>query len=358
MTSHQQYKCICHSTGIGGYAYQIIKVIIAVLLFLKISTASAQTNLLDDLMAEQKPKREFVHHTFKTTRVINGQSVEMVPKNSLEFRVSHRFGDIAATNNDHIHSMFGFDQAADIAFIFDYGIIENLSVGVGRMKGSGPHRELWNANIKYRALQQTKDFKVPFTLVLYGNTSISSMRSINDETALNYFPKGYKGFSHRLSYTAQAIIAVKATEWLSVQLTNAFVWRNLVADGDKNGTFFLGLSARAKFSKRAGIIFEYFFPLIKEGVGGRTYFPMVRGIKNAPYYPSLHIGFEFETGGHVFHINLTNSRGLLDQDFLPNNNANWAQGQFRLGFTISRMFQLNKKGGKYWKKGSVEDEQK
>jgi hypothetical protein len=119
--------------------------------------------------------------------------------------------------------------------------------------------------------------------------------------------------------------------------------------------FFLGFSGRAKISKRNAIVFEYSLPIIRDGVGGRTYFPMVRGIKNAAYYPNLHIGFEFETGGHVFHINLTNSRGLLDQDFLPYNTANWAQGAFRLGFTISRMFQLDKKGGKYWKKGSVED---
>src|ERR1019366_4437923 len=93
--------------------------------------------------------------------------------------------------------------------------------------------------------------------------------------------------------------------------------------------------------------------------GGLEYFPMVRGIKNAGYYPNLHIGLEFETGGHVFSVNFTNTAGLLENDFLPYNAHNWAQGQFRLGFTISRTFQLDaKKAGKkekYWKTGSVED---
>ncbi|MFM2306053.1 MAG: hypothetical protein RLZZ367_722, partial [Bacteroidota bacterium] len=137
--------------------------------------------------------------------------------------------------------------------------------------------------------------------------------------------------------------------------------RNQVAYNDKNGMFFLGLSARTKFSKRYGLIFEYFLPIIKPGVGGREYFPMVRGIKNAAYYPNLHIGFEAETGGHVFHVNFTNTRGLLENDFLPYNTANWAQGAFRLGFTISRSFPLSyknkpKEARRYWKKGSVEDE--
>ena len=320
----------------------------------------AQVDILDELTKDQKPKREYVAYTFKTTRVINGHSVETVKKNQLDFRVSHRFGDMAASNNDHIHSMFGFDQAADIAFIFEYGITDDLTVGIGRMKGAGPQRELWNANIKYRALKQTKDFKFPMTITLFGNTCITSMRPSTDPTSLSNFGKGYAGFSHRLSYTLQAMMAVKATDWLSIQLSPTFVWRNKVAYNDNNGLFFLGLSARTKFAKRYGIIFEYFLPLVKPGVGGREYFPMVRGIK-ADYYPSLHIGFEAETGGHIFHVNFTNSRGMLENDFLPYNTANWAQGAFRLGFTISRTFPLSyknkpKEDRKYWKKGSVEDE--
>lgn len=320
--------------------------------------AFAQEELMNELMKDETPAREFVQYTFKTTRVINGQNVEMLAKHALDFRVSHRFGDVAATNNDHIHSLFGFDQAADIAILVDYGITDNLTVGAGRMKGAGPLRELWNASIKYRPLRQTKDFKIPLSIALYGNVAISSMRPSPDPSALNYFPKGYQAFAHRLSYTLQAPIACKVTNWLSLQLTPAFVWRNVVAPNDKNGMFFMGFSGRAKFNQRTGMIFEYFLPFVKEGVGGRQYFPMVRGIKNAAYYPNLHIGFEFETGGHVFHINLSNSRGLLDQDFLPYTNSNWAQGQFRLGFTISRFFQVNQKGGKYWKKGSVEDVKK
>lgn len=338
-----------------------MKYIYIFLLLTGVIGSYAQADLLDELTKDQKPKREYVAYTFKTTRVINGHSIETVKKNQLDFRVSHRFGDIAGSPNDHIHSFFGFDQASDIAIILEYGVTDDLTIGAGRMKGAGPLRELWNANIKYRALKQTKDFKFPLTITLFGNTAISSMRPSADVTSVNYFPKSYAGFSHRLSYTLQALLAVKATDWLSIQLSPTFVWRNNVPYGDKNGMFFLGISARAKFTKRTGVVFEYFMPIVKPGVGGREYFPMVRGMKNAAYYPNLHIGFEFETGGHVFHVNFTNSRGLLENDYLPYNTANWAQGQFRLGFTISRSFPLSfkdkpKEDRKYWKKGSVEDQ--
>lgn len=346
-----------------------MKKFVTLLLMFSAFIVSAQDDILGQLAKEQKPEKEYVRYTFKTGRVLNGQSVEMVPKAAADFRVSHRFGDIAGSPNDHIHTWFGIDKAEDIAILCDFGITDDLTMGVGRMKGAGEVRrngtvvspalrELWNANIKYRVLKQTKDFKIPFTIVLYGNATISSMRPSKDPVAINYFTKDFAGFSHRMAYNVEALIAVKATDWLSVQLTPSFIWRNVVPYDDKNGMFFLGLVARAKVSKRTAIVFEYFLPIMKDGVGDRHYFPMLRGMKNAAYYPSIHLGIEFETGGHVFHINLTNTKGMLEQDFLPYNNSNWAQGQFRLGFTISRIFQLNEKMGKYWKKGSVEDEKK
>jgi hypothetical protein len=323
------------------------------LLFLGFSSM-AQMDLLDSLMGNEKPKHEYVAYTFKTTRVINGNSVETEKKQALDFQVSHRFGDAFGVG-DNIHNLFGFDQASDIAITFDYGITDDLTVGTGRMKGAGDLTELWNVNLKYRLLKQTKDFKIPFTITAYGNTVISSMKSSGDPSTVNYFPGGYTGFSHRLSYLFQTLIACKATDWLSIQLNPTFLWRNNVPINDKNGMFALGFAARAKFNKRMGFIFEYYLPIQKAGIGGRDYFPMIRGMENATYYPGLHIGLEFETGGHVFHVTFTNSAGLLENDFLAYNNHNWAKGGFRLGFTISRTFQLGQKMGKYWKKGSVED---
>ncbi len=336
--------------------------------------SSAQMDLLDSMMtSNEKHEREYVAYTFKMTRIINGQSVEMTKKGALDFQISHRFGDAFATKTDNIHNLFGFDLASDIGITFDYGITDDLSVGTERMKGQGESilvpakggtttqmaspTELWDLHAKYRVLKQTTDFKIPVTIDLYGNVCISSALKSNDSSQLDYYPKGYAGFSHRLSYLLQGLIATKATNWLSVQLEPTFVWRNLVPSNDKNGLFALGLSARAKFNKRTAIIFEYYIPCQKSGIGDRIPFAMVRGKQNAGYYSALNVGVEFETGGHVFHVNLSNTAGLLENDYIPYNAHNWAQGQMRLGFTISRSFPLDKKhrGGKYWKKGSVED---
>ena len=304
---------------------------------LSFSLLHAQNDIVDELIDEAKPKREPVAYTFKTTRVISGHSIETVKRNALDFRISHRFGDIATSQAKH--TLAGFYSVEDVMFSFEYGVLDDLTVGVMGTKGAGPVKELYTGFVKYKALKQTTDFKIPLTITLFGNATVSGMAS--DPFGTGVSMKDQKA-AHRFSYTLQAMLACKATKWLSLQLSPTFVWRNYVAANDKNATFYLGFSGRAKFTKRAAFIFEYFLPIQKNGATYREYFPMLKGRKSAAYYPALNLGFEFETGGHVFHVNLTNSGGLIENDFLPYTNKNWAQGQFRLGFTISRMFQFGK----------------
>lgn len=316
----------------------MFKQLISLMLFVAIAgKIIAQEPSVDDLLNETKPKKEPVAYTFKATRIISGHSIETVKKNALDFRISHRFGDIATSQA--AHTLGGFYAVEDVMFSFEYGILSDLTVGVMGTKGAGPVKELYSGFIKYKALKQTTDFKIPFTITLFGNASVSGMA--NDPFGTGILMKNQKA-AHRFSYTLQALMAIKATRWLSLQLSPTFVWRNYVAANDKNATFYLGLSGRAKFTKRAAFVFEYFLPLQKSGATYREYFPMLRGKKNASYYPVLNFGFEIETGGHVFDVNITNSGGLVENDFLPYTNKNWAQGQFRLGFTISRMFQFGK----------------
>ncbi|HEY0262432.1 MAG TPA: DUF5777 family beta-barrel protein [Chitinophagales bacterium] len=315
--------------------------LLSVITFFFATKSMAQQNVVDDLLSEKKPKREYTPYTFKSTRIINGHSIETLKRNSLDIRFSHRFGDIAVAGISG-HTLAGIDNASDILISVEYGILDDLMVGVGRSKGgtSGQGlKELYNGFVKYRVLKQTTDFKIPISITVVANAVVSSQKY--DPFVPNLLLKNEPA-SHRFSYMAEALFASKATSWLSLQLSTTFVWRNYVAYNDQNALFFLGLSARAKTSKRTAILFECFMPIGARGY--RDYFPMVKGAKNAAFYPNLHIGFEIETGGHVFAINLTNSEGLVENDFLVYNTKNWAQGQFRLGFTISRILQFGKGG--------------
>jgi Membrane bound beta barrel domain (DUF5777) len=331
------------------------KLYLSLLTLICMTSLSAQTDIVDDLLNETKPKFDYVAYTFKTTRVICGHSIEPTKKNAIDFRIAHRFGDIATTEAKH--TLIGFYAISDILLSLEYGATNDLSVGISGAKGAGPFGELYMGFVKYRVLKQTTDFKIPLTISLYGNACISGQKT--DPFTGNVLKTQNASGAHRMSYMLQTMLAVKATDWLSLQLSPTFLWRNYVdttggqyitkvvkdastnaaTQHDNNAMFFLGLSARAKISKRTAILFEYFMP-----IGGgtyRQYFPMLRGIKDAGYYPCMNLGMEFETGGHVFHVNLSNTQGLVENDYLAYNTANWAQGQFRLGFTISRMFPLS-----------------
>ncbi|MFQ5446191.1 MAG: DUF5777 family beta-barrel protein [Saprospiraceae bacterium] len=39
-------------------------------------------------------------------------------------------------------------------------------------------------------------------------------------------------------------------------------------------------------------------------------------------------------------MNFTNATGIIPTDYIPYTRSNWLDGQFRIGFTISRIFNL------------------
>lgn len=52
------------------------------------------------------------------------------------------------------------------------------------------------------------------------------------------------------------------------------------------------------------------------------------------------IGYELETGGHVFQIHFTNSFGIVESQFYPHTDTKWDDAGIRLGFNVSRVFTL------------------
>jgi hypothetical protein len=57
------------------------------------------------------------------------------------------------------------------------------------------------------------------------------------------------------------------------------------------------------------------------------------GVKN-----SLSLGLDIETGGHVFQLHVTNSRGLNEAQFIADTRGNWNDGTVYFGFNLSRVF--------------------
>ncbi len=273
-------------------------------------------NMLDTIPA----KSERVLATFKTTRIVNGHSVETVKARHLDFRVTHHFGDAGGANGG-FHSMYGLDQAADIRIAFEYGISERLTAGIGRSKIG----ELFDGYLKYRLLFQTEDNKIPVSLTLFANTAVTAIEG-------NGTPY-QEDFLNRLSYTYQVLLARKFSSRFSLQLMPAYLHRNYVSDAnDENDLFVLGGGARLKLSKRFALLADYYF-----------IFSKYRMDNNDIYFPPLGLGLEIETGGHVFHLFFTNNPAIVENTYFAQSTDSWSKGQMKLGFNISRTFGIGKK---------------
>lgn len=295
--------------------------IFSLLLLITQSISYCQDEVYVDNYQEEVPDTNSVKNTFYSTRIINGHSVETLRKGVLEFRVEHRFGDIAGSDGG-IQTMYGFDNSSDIRLAFEYGFTDKLMAGFGRSKGTGaPYRSLLDGFVKYKVLVQQK-VGVPFSLTANASTSYSYMKASSDSSQVNSFPK----WQHRMAYSLQLNFSRKFSDRISIAIIPSLVHRNYVAQDDVNTMFALGGAMRIGLTSTTALLLEYYH--------GFTDDDFRSGYKN-----SLGIAFEIITFGHNFTINLTNSKGFGETQFIPYTYSDWLKGQFRLGFCIGRKFE-------------------
>lgn len=307
------------------------------LLFLSVALSSSvvqafgQEDLEKELTGQEGPP-EKVSATFKSTKLINGHTNETLYKNELDFKVDHRFGDIAGSNGG-VRQFFGLDNSTDVRIGFDYGLTDDLTIGLARAKGATAVQQLYEGSVKYRLLQQTTDNKIPLAITLFGSNTIAGVRANKDDPSS---PVAYGNLKDRMNWVAQVIIARKFSSNLSFTLTPSYVHRNFTAFRDQNEMFALGAGGRMKFTKRMALVVDYFLPF--RNSSDKEYLEQVSGNN---FYNPLGVGLEMETGGHVFHLNFTNSTAIQEMQYIPQTTSSWLKGQYRWGFSISRRFSFN-----------------
>lgn len=290
--------------------------------FLAISlSALTQDEEFAELDAQMDAEPEKVSNTFESTRLINGHTIETLKKNVLEFRVEHRFGDIAGSLGG-AQTNFGFDNVADIRLAFEYGLTDRLMIGLGRSKGnSNPFRNLVDGFVKWRFLDQ-KEGGSPVSIAGLATSSFSYMTASTDSSQISYFPKD----AHRLAYCTQLNIARKFNDRLSLALMPTVIHQNYVDQDNQNTIFALGGGGKIGITKTVSVMFEYYQCMTSKSI--RQY-----------NFNSLSVGVQFITFGHDFTLFFTNASGLGETQFITNTISSWTKGQFRFGFAIGRKFE-------------------
>ena len=278
---------------------------IRILIIIGISTTLyAQDDLLD-LIDDGFENTYPVNATFKAKRIVNSQSIEMPKPRILDFMILHRFGSMS----NGAYDLFGMDEAV-IRFDLKYGLSDRISFGIGRSSLN----KTFDIFTKVKIMgQKTGHRSFPITLVFFSKMEIETIikdMSMND----------------RITYDFQFLLAKKFNRSLSLQLMPTLIHRNLVeTNSDSHDLISIGVGGRMKMTKRTSINFDTFFPV---------------GQRSEAYRQGWGIGYDIETGGHVFQLMLTNARGSFESEYIENASGTLKDLDLYLGFNIARVFYL------------------
>ncbi len=292
----------------------------------------AQDDLLADLKSEDsaKVKENITIATFKSTRIINMHSVEMTGEGNLQFMIIHHFGAIWDDKEgaSNFGRLFGLNAGfANTYMSFDYTPIRWLNLGLAFAGNS-----TLEGTAKFKILrQQTGQRNYPVSIAWVATANLNTSSQV--ETPNDFY-------WNRFSYLHQLLIARKFNEKFSLQFMPSLVHRNIVAYGYDNAhtIYSLGIGGRMKLTDKTALTFEYTRQLnMYEDVIDKT-----GEIVN--YTPNLFsLGYDWDTGGHIFQFFLTNSAYASNLTQLTVNPEKDNLGQWSLGFNLNRSYTVKKK---------------
>ncbi|WP_428231878.1 DUF5777 family beta-barrel protein [Flavobacterium sp.] len=261
----------------------------------------------DDLLSgvDAPITKEKVTSAFKALKIVNLESTKLAAKGDLYFVVAHRFGSI----KDGFEGFYGLDNAnTQIKFI--YGLTPGINISAARSEFA------YDFATKYMLLPQIKD---GFPVTIAGFNSLS----INNTLKESLYPK--LEFKNRLTYVAQLLISRKFSEKLSLEIVPSFFHENFVLDPEQsNSQYAIGFGGRYKFAKRWSLNMDYAAHLNRAS--------------NSIYKNPLSIGFDLETGGHVFQMHFTSSQAIDEAGYLGRTTGDWTKGDIFFGFNLARVF--------------------
>ena len=243
---------------------------------------------------------------FESTALIDNQTNVLNTKGTLEMVMNHRF-DLVNSDN----SLIGIYGAANIRIALAYAVHDRVTVGFGTTKD----KRLQDFNLKAAILRQTRENEMPVSVTYYGNFTIDARKKEN-----------FNMIQDRYSFFNQLIITRRFSPKVSFQVAPSVSHYNLVEKTMKNDMFAVTVGGRVKISPQTSIIGEYSQPITSYEV-------------NSPE-PGVSLGVEFSTGSHAFQVFVTNYKGISQQRNFMFNQNNFFDGDFMIGFNITRLWHL------------------
>ena len=297
----------------------LLSITTSLILLLPGLSLKAQEDIMSRLDTMVDKETNYVEATFKSSRIVNGHSIEQIGDDQLHFRISHRFNQLG----QGWRNLWGLD-GANMYLSLEYGITDKFMVGLGRTT----ELKTYHGFQKYAITRQSTGKKnMPVSISLHSSISVNTVEWNN--------PQKHDDFTGRMSYTHQLPIARKFNEDLSLQITPTFIHRNLVENPEvPNDIYSLGMGGSIRLTKWVRFNAEYFYVL--------SPFDNDKSFDN---FNNLSLGFDIHTGGHVFQLHFTNSRSMIEPYYIGGTTDQWIDNGLNFegiyfGFNILRVFAL------------------
>ena len=254
-----------------------------------------------------------VKNTFEGNWIIDNQTIMVAPVKTFEFDIQHRFGLVTNGFSD----FYGIFAPANIRLGVIYVPLNDLALGYGYCK----ERLQMDGSLKYAIIKQSEAGGWPISITYLGDMAIE----VRDK-------ENYVNFSDRISYFNQLMIARKVTNKISVQVAPSLTYFNNVegyynSEGGispkkNNSHYAIAFLGRYKLTEVFGLIANYDQPLTQHPTDNP--------------HPNVSFGMEIGTRSHIFQFFATNYQSILPQSNNFNNPNDYTNGEWLLGFNITK----------------------
>ena len=275
-------------------------------LFLLISPLAMFSQEVEKDSVVDKPERA----AFESSYIVDTPTDVLPIKNTLEVQMSHRFGTVNGGTND----LIGFWAPSNIRIGLAYSLHERLTIGYGTTKFD----RLQDFNWKVGILRQTRSGRIPVNVSYFGNFTIDARKAEN-----------FLVEQHRYSNFHQLIISRRFNSKLSLLVAPSVSHYNLVPQRMRNDVIALSLGGRYKISPQTSILVDYTHPFIHH-------------LDDVDFdmdpEDGLSLGVEFRTSSHAFQLFISSYQGIVPQKNIMFNQNNFGDGDFLIGFNITRLY--------------------
>lgn len=259
----------------------------------------------EEVTTTEKQKDKPERAAYESALIIDNNTNVTFVKGTLEVVMQHRFGLVNGGTND----LLGIWAPTNIRIALAYSFTDNITLGAGTTKDG----RMQDFNAKVALLRQTRSNSIPVNLTYFGNMGVDARTKDN-----------FRNVQDRYSYFNQLIISRRMNANLSLQIAPSVAHYNLVKPGQENDLITISAGGRYKISPQTAILVDYTHPITEFDVEKPK--------------PGVSLGMEFATSAHAFQIYFTNYKGILNQRSQYYNQNDFFNGDFMLGFTITRRY--------------------